>query len=141
MSRSPVVLLTRHGLSEHNLTTQFYMGRSPASRLVPEGQAQARALGRYLSAHHPGGRIIASSLARTLDTAARVASELGGIPVQGDDALWELSKGDWEGRMPRNGVPEPARSELLHRPFGFQFPGGESFAQVALRVMPAFDHW
>lgn len=32
------IYLTRHGLSEHNLNTEVFMGRSPASRLVEEGR-------------------------------------------------------------------------------------------------------
>ena len=43
--------------------------------------------------------------------------------------------------MPRDGVPEPQRSELQLRPFRFRFPAGESFAILAERVMPAFHRW
>jgi probable phosphoglycerate mutase len=135
------VLLTRHGLSEHNLQTQLYMGRSPASRLVAEGRAQARALGAHLARREAVQRIVASSLPRALETATLVAAELGGVPVHADDAFWELSKGDWEGRMPRDGVPEPERSAWELHPFGFRFPQGESFALVAARVAPAFAEW
>ena len=135
------VLLTRHGTSEHNLNTRFYMGRSPASHLIEEGRAQALALGAYVSAQHHIGQIIASSLPRTQETAELVASKLGGVAVHLESAFWEMSKGDWEGRMPRNGVPEPSRTEWDERPYRFRFPGGESFADVARRVSPAFERW
>jgi probable phosphoglycerate mutase len=146
MNRSPAatpppVLLTRHGLSEHNLETRVYMGRSPASRLVAEGRRQALALGAYLSRTAPVQRIVASSLPRTLETAELIAGQLGHIPVQGDDAFWELSKGSWEGSMPRENVPEPERSAWEQRPFEFRFPQGESYALVAARVAPAFEGW
>jgi len=135
------VLLTRHGLSEHNLQTRLYMGRSPASRLVAEGRAQARALGAHLARSRPVQRIVASSLPRAVETATLIAGELGGIPVHADDAFWELSKGSWEGAMPRDGVPEPERSAWELHPFDFRFPQGESFALVVARVAPAFAEW
>lgn len=154
---SAPILITRHGLSEHNLETRFYMGRAPASRLVAEGRAQATALGRHLvgwAAEDPERRsirrIVASSLPRTSETAELIATELNAsreigtaapVRVDLDDAFWEMSKGAWEGAMPRNEVPEPERTEWEERPFGFKFPGGESFAEVAERVVPAFDRW
>jgi len=137
----PPILLTRHGTAEHNLVAEFYMGRSPGSRLLPEGRDQARALGTYLARACPVGRVIASSLPRARETADIVATVLGGIPVHADDAFWELCKGDWEGRMPRDRVPEPERTAWEQRPFDFRFPGGESFAEVETRVVPAFERW
>jgi len=142
MSASPPpVLLTRHGKAEHNLVTRFYMGRSPDSRLVREGRDQARALGMYLLRHRPVARIVSSSLPRALETAEIVAAILGGVPVHADDAFWELSKGEWEGRMPRDAVPEPDRTAWEEHPFHYRFPGGESFAQVSARAVPAFERW
>ncbi len=138
---SPSVLLTRHGLSEHNLETHAYQGRAPGSQLVTEGRAQARALGAYLARAAPVTRAITSSLPRALETAELIAGELGRVPVQPDDAFWELSKGSWEGAMPRDAVPEPERTLWETQPFDFQFPGGESFAGVVARVAPAFERW
>ena len=43
------ILITRHGESEHNLNTRFFMGRSPSSRLTEKGREQARRLGRRLA--------------------------------------------------------------------------------------------
>ena len=137
----PYVLLTRHGTSEHNLVTRFYMGRSPDSRLVQEGRDQARALGAYLARTRPVAHIVASSLPRARETAEIVAAALGAVPVQEDEALWELNKGEWEGRMPRDGVPEPERALWEEHPYDFRFPGGESFADVAARAVPAFERW
>src|SRR5262245_15869136 len=101
----PTVLLTRHGESEHNLNTRFYMGRAPESRLTAQGREQAARLGRHLAASRPVGTIVASSLPRTVETAELVAKALGSAQVRTEDAFWELSKGDWEARMPRDGVP------------------------------------
>lgn len=135
------VLLTRHGESEHNLNTRLYMGRSPQSRLTERGRAQAHRLGDYLAARVPVSHIVASSLPRALETARIVAGRLGIATVHADDAFWELSKGSWEGRMPRDGVPEEAWRRMSEDPLAFQYPGGESFAIVERRVVPAFQRW
>lgn len=141
MPASGTVLLTRHGESEHNLNTRLYMGRSPQSRLTALGQEQAVRLGRHLAATRPISAIVASSLPRTVETAEIIAHAVGIASVHTDDAFWELSKGEWEGRMPRDGVPPDIRQAMANDPVGFQFPGGESFARVAERVVPAFTRW
>ncbi len=138
MTAAAPVLLTRHGQSEHNLNTRFYMGRQPQSRLTELGRQQATRLGEHLAATTPVAHIVASSLARTVETAERIASPLGIDTIHTADAFWELSKGDWEGRMPRNGVPADFQQAMAADPVGFRFPGGESFAMVAERVVPAF---
>lgn len=139
------ILLTRHGLSEHNLNTKVYMGRSPASRLVEEGRRQASLLGAHLAREGAEGErvdaIVASSLPRTMETAERIAAPLGVAPIEPEDAFWELSKGDWEGRMPRHDLPEDAARALAEDPFGFRYPGGESYRDATARAAPAFDRW
>ncbi len=135
------ILITRHGLSEHNLNTQFYMGRSPQSRLTGEGRRQAEQLGKRLAVDGRVRHVVASSLPRTVETADIVAGCLGVSSIHRDDAFWELSKGDWEGRMPRDGVPPDVRRRLSADPLGFQYPGGESLAGVERRVAPAFRRW
>jgi broad specificity phosphatase PhoE len=141
MGTAATVFLTRHGLSEHNLSTRFYMGRSPASELTDVGRAQARRLGERLAERRAVGHLVASSLLRAVETARIVAQRLGVAEVHEDDAFWELSKGDWEGRMPRDGVPAAERRQLAADPLGFRYPGGESFALVERRVAPAFRRW
>ena len=147
MENSPletIIYLTRHGLSEHNLKTDVYMGRSPESRLVDAGREQARRLGARLlddglAAEKRVRKIIASSLPRTEETASLIAEALGLVEVETEDAFWELSKGDWEGVMPRWDLPEPIAKALSADPFGFRYPGGESYRDVTARVAPAFD--
>ena len=139
-----IIYLTRHGLSEHNLKTDVYMGRSPESRLVDAGREQARRLGARLlddglAAEKRVQKIIASSLPRTEETASLIAEALGLENVETEDAFWELSKGDWEGVMPRWDLPEPVAKALSADPFGFRYPGGESYRDVTARVAPAFD--
>jgi len=139
-SGKSLALLTRHGLSEHNLNTRVFMGRAPHSRLTDAGRAQAGALGQHLARSCRVDQIVSSSILRCVETAAILAECLG-VPAHPDDALAELSKGDWEGRMPRDGVPEPIQRELDADPFHFRFPGGESFADAQARAAPAFDRW
>jgi broad specificity phosphatase PhoE len=135
------VFLTRHGLSEHNLNTRYFMGRSPPSRLTEQGREQARRLAARLAADARVRHVVASSLPRALETAQIVAGRLGLASLHSDDAFWELSKGEWEGRMPRDGVPAEVQRRLAEDPLGFQYPGGESLAQVEQRVAPAFWRW
>ena len=142
------LLITRHGLSAHNLRTDFFMGRSPDADLLPQGHAQARALGLRLGQEFTIDAIVASSLPRTMDTArtiraamAEVNPQAGEIPLHGEDAFWELSKGEWEGVMPRANLPQDIAGALRADPHGFRYPGGESYADVEARVGPAFDRW
>lgn len=141
VAHDTTLLITRHGLSEHNLRTDVFMGRSPSARLLPEGREQAQRLAERLARGAPVERVVCSSLSRTLETGRVIGQVLGLAEVDGEDAFWELSKGDWEGRMPRAPIPEPERSALAADPFGFRYPQGESYADVVARVGPAFDRW
>jgi broad specificity phosphatase PhoE len=134
-----IIYLTRHGLSEHNLRSEVYMGRSPASRLVAEGREQARRLGGRLARNGPVDRIVCSSLPRARETAELIAAALGLATVEEEDAFWELSKGAWEGVMPRQDLPPHLARALRDDPFGFRYPGGESFRDVTARALPAFE--
>lgn len=141
MANAETYLLTRHGESEHNLRTTHYMGRSPASRLTEHGRQQAGRLGAHLRGTGRVRHIVCSSLPRTVETAEIIAAALGIADVRRDDAFWELSKGAWEGTMPRDGVPDHYQRQLVADPVGFEYPGGESIAAVERRVGPAFRAW
>lgn len=134
------IYITRHGLSEHNLVTHLYMGRSPHARLVEQGREQARHLGRRLARITRLERIVSSSLPRTLETAEIIAEAVGLPEVEHEEGFWELSKGEWEGRMPRH-LPRELADTLAADPFGYRYPGGESYADVAQRAGAAFDRW
>lgn len=134
------ILITRHGEAEHNLRTDVFMGRSPASRLTALGREQARSLGRRLADGLPPRRIVCSSLPRAVETAELIAEAAGGVPISREDAFWELSKGEWEGHMPRV-LPDAVRRELEADPFAYRHPGGESYHDVWQRAGPAFDRW
>ncbi|HKI99036.1 MAG TPA: histidine phosphatase family protein [bacterium] len=139
--QTTTIYVTRHGVSEHNLQPHVYMGRSPGARLLPEGREQARRLAERLARKGDIGRVVCSSLPRTMETGEVISAVLGGVPVEGDDAFWELSKGTWEGSMPRTNLPPEIQLALDADPFGYRYPQGESYRDVAARVGPAFERW
>ncbi|MBI4081834.1 MAG: histidine phosphatase family protein [Candidatus Lambdaproteobacteria bacterium] len=132
------LLITRHGTSEHNLDTRVFMGRSPRSRLVEEGRAQARRLAARLARESRPDRIVCSSLPRTAETAEIIAAALGAPPVVAEDGLWELDKGEWEGAMPRP-LPAAILADIRRDPFGFRYGNGESYRDVVRRLGPVVD--
>jgi broad specificity phosphatase PhoE len=134
------ILITRHGEAEHNLNTRVFMGRAPASRLTDLGREQARRLGARLASERLRLAVICSSLPRTVETAELISTALGLSRPDQDEAFWELSKGDWEGRMPRT-LPPDVKREVEADPFGYRHPGGESYRDVVARVAPAFERW
>lgn len=139
----PTLWITRHGESEHNLHTHLFMGRWPSAQLTETGKAQATALGKRLAQEQDRPlAIVHSSLPRTTQTAQRIAEAMGTpVTLFSEDAFWELSKGSWEGVMRRDSIPPEFKRLRDGDPFLFQYPGGESYQQVWLRVGPALDHW
>lgn len=131
------IYLLRHGHVDTGAQRR-YIGRTDLP-LSAQGQAQARRLARDLA---PGGihRIYASDLRRTLETARIIAAGLG-LDVVTEPALREIDLGDWEGRT----MAEVEREDPdgYHRRgldlAGFRPPGGESFDDLARRVVPVFE--
>ncbi len=119
------IYITRHGFSEHNRRTEVFMGRAPDSRLTEEGRRQARQLGERLAAGTNLHEIVCSSLPRTVETARIIGDATGVSNIHDDDALWELSKGEWEGRMPRE-LPREVAREMGDNPFDFTYGNGAS---------------
>lgn len=132
------ILITRHGEGEHNLNTGVFMGRAPEARLTPRGREQARLLGQRLKSQPSPSRIICSSLPRTVETAEIVGQTAGISTLHSDDAFWELSKGDWEGTMPRPPPPE-IQQAVDADPMGYRYGGAESYSGVESRVAPRFE--
>jgi len=120
----------RHGESEAN-RARCVTGQS-VSPLTEEGREQAAAAGDDL-AGEPFGRAWSSDLSRARDTARIV---LGGRPLKLEETplLAERDVGTFAGRS-LDALRASGENQLLlgwhTRP-----PGGESMAQVALRVLP-----
>lgn len=113
--------LARHGETEWSRSGR-HTGRTDLP-LLPEGEAQARALGERL-AGRPFARVLASPLGRALET-ARLAGFAGRVEVA--DLLTEVDYGEYEGRTGRDIRAERPGWEL----FRDGAPGGESPDDIA----------
>ncbi|WP_197013136.1 histidine phosphatase family protein [Actinomadura viridis] len=143
--------LIRHGESTGNLAHQAVQGtdaeetgitvRDPDIPLTDTGRAQAAALGRWLAAlpeDERPTRVVSSPYVRALDTVrialAQAPYEVG---IEVDERLRDREQGVLEGLTPlgvRRRHPEEA--ERLNRlgKFYYRPPGGESWADLALRL-------
>jgi broad specificity phosphatase PhoE len=130
-----VIYLVRHGQTEFNRERRI-QGHvdSPLTEL---GVRQAHAVGRLLRdlIRDPAGwRIVSSPLGRAAATAEIVARRLGGLPVELDERLKEMSWGSHDGRLRDELIAE--HPETFGRT-GWAFDAatdGESYETVAARV-------
>src|SRR5262245_17638050 len=81
--------------------------------------------------------VYTSPLARAVETARAVAEPHGLSPVVRDD-LREIERGQVEG-LQFEQYPTELQEALLNAPSTVRFPGGESYARLRGRVVPAFD--
>jgi ribonuclease H / adenosylcobalamin/alpha-ribazole phosphatase len=134
------LLLLRHGqtaLSVH----RRYSGRGNPE-LTELGLAQVASVAKGIRGVEGAERTVAafsSPLRRALQTAEPVAAELS-VPVTEHDGLVETDFGDWEGLTFAEAA---ARDPDLHRRWlgdeTVRPPGGESFAEVGVRVAALRD--
>lgn len=134
---SCTVWLMRHGALAPNPERRFVGQRDlPLSEL---GRQQAL-LWRQELLDIPFAVIVSSDLSRCVETAQLVRGERD-IPIVQEAAFREISLGAWEGLSPNEvekqfpGQYAERGEDLAH----FRPQGGESFADLALRVLPAFD--
>ena len=146
----PAVLwLVRHGESLGNVADAEAQAsgagrleldvRDPDVELSDTGRSQARALGRHLAALPEGERptvVLSSPFVRARRT-AELAVEALELPVRLDERLRERDFGAFDG-MTGEGIreqyPEEARRRQILGKFYYRPPGGESWADVALRI-------
>ena len=103
------------------------------------GTRQAQAAARRLATGAPIDAVVSSPLRRALATATFAADELGLTAVTDDD-LRETDFGDWEGlTLAEIQQRWPADAAAWRRDPEQAPPGGESFADVAVRVNRACD--
>ncbi|MGY1856502.1 histidine phosphatase family protein [Modestobacter sp. SYSU DS0290] len=143
--------LVRHGESVGNLA-DAHAHRTGAERLeldvrdpdVPlsdTGEQQADALGRWLAGLPADERpttVLSSPFARAAATARRAVEASGlDLPVRLDERLRERDFGAFDG-MTGTGIREQFPDEAARRAhlgkFWYRPPGGESWADVALRI-------
>jgi probable phosphoglycerate mutase len=129
-----VIYLVRHGQTEFNRERRI-QGHVD-SPLTALGVRQADAVGRLLRdlIRDPvGWRIVSSPLGRAASTAGIVAARLGGLPVELDDRLMEMSWGPHDGRL--RAELEAEHPETFARTgWAFDASAGETYEQVVERV-------
>ncbi|HXA39280.1 MAG TPA: histidine phosphatase family protein [Phenylobacterium sp.] len=129
-----MIYLVRHGQTEfnHERRIQGHVD-SPLTEL---GVRQARAVGRLLAdliREPEGWRIVSSPLGRARSTAEIVSQALGGLPVELDERLKEMSWGAHDGRL--RAELEAEHPETFGRTgWAFDAATGESYEDVAARV-------
>jgi broad specificity phosphatase PhoE len=144
-----VVWLVRHGESLGNVADahaqQTKSGRlkldvrDPDVPLSDTGRAQAQALGTWLAGLPPEERpsaVLSSPFNRALTT-AQLGTESLGIRVRTDERLRERDFGAFDGMTGagiREHFPDEAKRRDLLGKFYYRPPGGESWADVALRI-------
>jgi probable phosphoglycerate mutase len=130
------LLLVRHGETPWNREGR-YQGRTDIA-LSTDGEAQARALGARL-AGLPIHIAISSPLARTRRTAEYVLGDRA-VTLETDEALIEISHGQWEGQLASD--IELSHAEMFGTwrsrpdrdvPAG---PGAETLGDVEARAWP-----
>jgi probable phosphoglycerate mutase len=133
--RSPaaptLVLLVRHGRTA--TTGTVLPGRAKGLHLSDDGTAQAQAAADRISQLERVHAVYASPLERTRETAAPIGRAVE-LPVRTAKGLLECDFGEWTGKRLANLRKKPEWSTVQHRPSIFRFPGGESFAEMQLRI-------
>ncbi len=115
-----------------------YLGQSDPD-LSAEGVKQANELALDMGKHSISA-VYSSDLLRALHTAEKIAGKFN-LPVKTDGRLREIRMGDWENlafEELRSGFPdeyEKRRKDMAN----YRPPGGESFADVRDRALPAFN--
>jgi len=129
-----VIYLVRHGQTEFNRERRI-QGHvdSPLTEL---GVRQAHAVGRLLRdliREPEGWRIVSSPLGRAHATAQIVSARLGGLPVELDERLKEMSWGAHDGRL-RSELEAEHPETFGKTGWAFDAGSGESYEAVAERV-------
>jgi len=131
------VLLIRHGLLSENAEDCF-LGAADAP-MSSAGEAQIQELTQRLRLRAIPDAIYCSDLSRSLRTAELLADE-SAIPIRVRPALREIEMGDWQG-LSRREIAERRPEDYAARGrdiANFRPRGGESFADLAARVLPCW---
>lgn len=129
-----VVLLVRHGMTP--TTGKRLPGRLPGVHLSEEGRRQADVAAQRIGKLKKVTAIYASPLDRARETAAPIARARK-LPLRIDRDLMEVDIGDWTGKSIAPLRRRPEWEVVQRYPSGFRFPGGESFAEMQVRMTSA----
>lgn len=127
------VVLMRHGETAWNRDRRI-MGDLDVP-LTDEGRAQCRAAAALLEGLRID-RVVASPLARAVESAGIVASRLG-RPVTEDARLVEVRFGEWQGLTYDEVASDPRYHAFAADPVSVATPGGETVAAVQQRALEA----
>lgn len=129
------LIVVRHGVTDWNREGRFQGHLDPP--LAEAGQHEARLVAARLTtdAQLRPARVISSSLARAMQTAAAIA-EAAAVEVEPDTRLIEIGQGEWEGRTHAEleADDHDRYQAWRHAPGVRQPPGGESIASASARV-------
>lgn len=131
------LILVRHGSTEHSPAMRL-SGINQLS-LSELGQSQADALAARLAGVPAVAAVLSSPLPRAVQTAAPIAEALD-LDVQIDVGLQEVDFGVWEGlTFAEAARSAPEEMAAWARNPRVAPPGGESFEQLAARLLPTRD--
>jgi len=129
------LIVVRHGVTDWNRQGRFQGHLDPP--LSEAGHREARLVAERIAADHElrPTRIVSSSLARALETAAAIATATG-LEAEADPRLMEIGQGEWEGRTHAElEVADAERYRAWRDAAGVrQPPGGEPIASATERV-------
>ncbi len=139
------LILVRHGITDWNREGRFQGHADPP--LSRDGRSEATLLGRRLAAdeRYRPRRIVASSLARALETAELIGAVLAsaGSPttVEPDARLMEVGQGEWEGRTHAELAVDDSKRYAAWRTHSGddQPPGAEPIEAVLARARATLD--
>ena len=128
----PTLLLIRHGENDFVRKNKL-PGQMPGIHLNDHGIEQASILAKTLSPL-PINAIFSSPLERAVETAEPLAKSLK-LGIQICRGIMDPDVGNWEGRSWKSLMRTRLWKVIQQTPSQFQFPGGESFVQVQIRVV------
>src|SRR5580704_7208531 len=132
--------LVRHGATDANLRRPYVLqGRGIDLPLNPTGRQQADRVAGLLGQKSVSA-VYASPMRRALETARAIAARCQ-VEVAVRDELVECNVGRWEG-LSWDGIREqfPEAYENFQRdPSQFPYLGGETYGDVARRVVPVLE--
>ncbi len=129
------LFLLRHGRATPPNQKRRFIGQTDLP-LSPEGVKEALAVGKAIE-EMPLDRLYSSDLERARQT-AEVVARFVDVPIRLEPCLREIDLGSWEGlEIATVKRAQPEAYEARGWDFeGFRPPGGESFGDLANRVLP-----
>ena len=130
-------ILVRHGRTTAN-TSGILAGRTRGVRLDDVGRGQAEATAERLAVV-PLAAVVTSPLERCLQTATAILARQAadGLGALRDRGLLECDYGEWQGESLKTLGKHPIWKVVQTQPSAATFPGGESLADMASRVVGA----